>query len=145
MRELRGVRADKALRVTFSPVTDPTRPHSAPILSALEITSRTAGNRVIEREIIDVVQPDIMYLGGLSRTLRVCRMAEAAGLVFEGRSEVNANPRDNHDHEFGVWTLPPSLRACRDIEDEAEKAACTDTYRAIGESDRMTLKFRKPE
>jgi predicted methyltransferase len=74
----------------------------------------------------------------------VIAMAEAAGLVFDGRSEVNANPRDDHDHEFGVWTLPPSLRACRDIDDEADKAACTDTYRAIGESDRMTLRFRKP-
>jgi predicted methyltransferase len=74
----------------------------------------------------------------------VIAMAEAAGLILEGRSEVNANPADDHDHEFGVWTLPPSLRACRDIEDEADKAACTEKYRAIGESDRMTLKFRKP-
>jgi predicted methyltransferase len=43
-----------------------------------------------------------------------------------------------------VWTLPPSLRACRDIEDEAEKADCQAMYQEIGESDRMTLRFRKP-
>ena len=74
----------------------------------------------------------------------VIAMAEAAGLVLEARSEVNANPRDTHGHENGVWTLPPSLSACRSIEDEAAKAECQDKYKAIGESDRMTLKFRKP-
>jgi predicted methyltransferase len=74
----------------------------------------------------------------------VIAMAEAAGLVLDGRSEVNANPADDHAHEFGVWTLPPTLRACRDIEDDAEKAACAAKYQAIGESDRMTLRFRKP-
>jgi predicted methyltransferase len=74
----------------------------------------------------------------------VIAMAEAAGLVFEARSEVNANPRDDHQHESGVWTLPPSLSACRKVEDEAAKAECEAKYRAIGESDRMTLKFRKP-
>ena len=74
----------------------------------------------------------------------VIALAEAAGLVFDGRSEVNANPRDDHEHEYGVWTLPPSMRACRDIENEVEKSDCRTKYRAIGESDRMTLKFRKP-
>jgi predicted methyltransferase len=71
-------------------------------------------------------------------------MAEAAGLELEARAEINANPKDSHDHEFGVWTLPPGLRACRDIEDEAEKDACKAKYTEIGESDRMTLRFRKP-
>ena len=74
----------------------------------------------------------------------VIAMATAAGLVFEASSEINANPNDSKEHEFGVWTLPPSLRACRDIEDEAEKADCQATYQEIGESDRMTLRFRKP-
>ena len=65
----------------------------------------------------------------------VIQLAENAGLVFEARSEVNANPADTHDHPEGVWTLPPSLR----LEDtDREK------YLAIGESDRMTLRFRKP-
>lgn len=63
------------------------------------------------------------------------RLAEQAGFVFESSSEINANPADNADHPAGVWTLPPTLRLG---EQDKEK------YLAIGESDRMTLKFRKP-
>ena len=61
--------------------------------------------------------------------------AKAAGFQLAGRSEVNANPKDGHDHPNGVWSLPPSLRG-----GEADRAR----YIAIGESDRMTLKFVKP-
>ena len=70
-------------------------------------------------------------------------MAEAAGLVLEASSEINANPQDTHDHEAGVWTLPPSFALCGEVEDADERTACERRYRAIGESDRMTLKFRK--
>ncbi len=63
------------------------------------------------------------------------KLAEQAGFVFDSSSEVNANPKDTADHPSGVWTLPPSLRLG---EQDKEK------YLAIGESDRMTLKFRKP-
>lgn len=62
------------------------------------------------------------------------RLAEAAGFTFVDRSEINANPADTKDYADGVWTLPPSLRR-----GEADKAR----YLAIGESDRMTLKFTK--
>lgn len=62
-------------------------------------------------------------------------LAEAAGLEFEAASEINANPKDGRDHPEGVWTLPPSLRLG---DEDREK------YVAIGESDRMTLRFRKP-
>ena len=72
----------------------------------------------------------------------VIEMAEAAGLTLEASSEINANPRDSHDHEEGVWTLPPSFALCRDM-DADRRAACESRYRAIGESDRMTLRFRK--
>ncbi|MDQ2068559.1 class I SAM-dependent methyltransferase [Natronospira bacteriovora] len=75
----------------------------------------------------------------------VVRIARNAGFHLAESSEINANPRDTRDHEYGVWTLPPSFRACRDIRDEAEKQSCMDHYRAIGESDRMTLLFVKPE
>ncbi len=61
---------------------------------------------------------------------------EGAGFVFEEASEINANPKDERDYEIGVWRLPPRLAG----DDEAQKEA----NRAIGESDRMTLKFRKP-
>jgi predicted methyltransferase len=66
----------------------------------------------------------------------VIALATAAGFELAERSEINANPKDTADHPNGVWTLPPSLNV-PDGED-AQK------YRAIGESDRMTLKFVKP-
>ncbi len=66
---------------------------------------------------------------------QVIAMAEAAGFKLEGKSEVNANPRDTKDHPNGVWTLPP-------VNDH--EAADDVKYKAIGESDRMTLRFVKP-
>jgi predicted methyltransferase len=74
----------------------------------------------------------------------VIRLAHDAGLYLEARSEVNANPLDTRDYEGGVWSLPPGLSQCRDLVSEDELAACRDRYLAIGESDRMTLRFRKP-
>lgn len=62
--------------------------------------------------------------------------ANAAGFVLEDSSEINANPADTKDHEAGVWSLPPTLS----LGDKDR-----DKYTAIGESDRMTLRFRKPE
>lgn len=59
-----------------------------------------------------------------------------AGFEFVASSEANANPRDSKEYERGVWTLPPTLRL-------GEKDR--ERYLAIGESDRMTLLFRKPE
>ena len=66
----------------------------------------------------------------------VIELAEKAGFELADKSEINANPDDTANHPNGVWTLPPTLRI-----DDAEK----DNYRKIGESDRMTLKFVKPE
>ena len=63
-------------------------------------------------------------------------LVEAAGFEFVDSSEVNANPLDPTDHERGVWTLPPML-ALGDQDRER--------YLEIGESDRFTLKFRRPE
>ena len=65
---------------------------------------------------------------------QVIAMAEAAGFTLDGSSEINANPRDTKDHPNGVWTLPPSNN--HDAADAAK-------YKAIGESDRMTLRFIK--
>jgi predicted methyltransferase len=72
---------------------------------------------------------------GYIKTSTIRTLAEAAGFRFAGASEVNANPRDTADWENGVWTLPPSL---------ALKDKDREKYVAIGESDRMTLKFVKP-
>src|SRR5689334_8326807 len=62
-------------------------------------------------------------------------LIQAAGFVLEARSEINANPKDTKDYEQGVWALPPTWRAGN--RDRAK-------YEAIGESDRFTLRFRKP-
>ncbi len=62
-------------------------------------------------------------------------LAKAAGFEFVAASDVNANPRDGHDYEQGVWTLPPTWR----LGDKDR-----ERYAAIGESDRFTLKFVKP-
>ena len=64
----------------------------------------------------------------------VIKTVEAAGFKLAAKSEINANPKDTANYKSGVWTLPPTL-ALRD-EDRAR-------YLAIGESDRMTLKFVK--
>ena len=65
----------------------------------------------------------------------VIAAARSVGFELAGRSEVNANPKDTADYPDGVWELPPSLRG-----DEANREA----RMAVGESDRMTLRFVKP-
>ena len=73
----------------------------------------------------------------------VKQLAAEAGFAFVAASEINANPRDTKDHPFGVWTLPPQrLTAPRGEAPNPEFDRAP--YDAIGESDRMTLKFRKP-
>lgn len=66
----------------------------------------------------------------------VKKLAKKAGFRFVSSSEINANPSDTAEHPAGVWTLPPTLRL-----GEKDRAK----YLAIGESDRMTLRFVKPE
>lgn len=72
---------------------------------------------------------------GYMREDVVVRAAEAAGFQLLASSAINANPLDTADHPAGVWTLPPTLRL--GVQDR-------EKYLAIGESDRMTLKFIKP-
>lgn len=73
---------------------------------------------------------------GYMRTDLVIDVAREVGFELVDGSEINANPADSADHPKGVWTLPPSLRL-------GEENA--DHYLTIGESDRMTLKFVKPQ
>ncbi|MEZ5961857.1 MAG: hypothetical protein R3C30_15760 [Hyphomonadaceae bacterium] len=70
-------------------------------------------------------------------------LAQEAGFEFVAASDLNANARDSRDHPFGVWTLPPTLRTSPLGQDDNPRFD-TSPYEAIGESDRMTLKFRKP-
>ena len=76
-----------------------------------------------------------MIRSGYVTEAYVIELAQQAGFVLESKSQINANPNDSAQHPKGVWTLPPTLRLG---EQDREK------YVAIGESDRMTLKFRKP-
>ena len=69
--------------------------------------------------------------------------AERAGFRPDGASEVNANPRDTKDYPFGVWTLPPTRQSAPGSAPD-NPAFDHAKYDAIGESDRMTLRFRKP-
>lgn len=71
-------------------------------------------------------------------------LAKRAGFEFVSASEVNANPKDTAVHPYGVWTLPPVSRKPKQG-DEAAEGFDAAKYLAIGESDRYTLKFRKPE
>lgn len=80
---------------------------------------------------------------GYVATSVVVAAAEKAGFRLDGQSEINANPRDTKDHPYGVWTLPPVRRSApaglpaNPLFDRAK-------YDAIGESDRMTLRFIRP-
>ena len=78
---------------------------------------------------------ETMKKSGYMTQQLVIKLAEEAGFVLASISEINANPKDTKDHRKGVWTLPPTLR----LGDENK-----EQYVAIGESDRMTLKFIKP-
>lgn len=79
---------------------------------------------------------DAMKKSGYLTEALIVELATRAGFVADGSSEVNANPKDTADHPNGVWTLPPTNN--HDAADNAK-------YQAIGESDRMTLRFRKPD
>ena len=81
------------------------------------------------------VWQDPQALSGYVNQDTAVDLAEQVGFRLVASSEINANPKDTKDHPEGVWTLPPTLRL-----KEQDRA----TYLAIGESDRMTLLFRKP-
>jgi predicted methyltransferase len=90
---------------------------------------------VVEHRARNNVPQDPKAKSGYVRTDYAIALAEKAGFELVGESEINANPKDTANHPNGVWSLQPSLRG-----------GDTDRERfvAIGESDRFTLKFRKP-
>ena len=123
---------------------------TGPYLEAFFKALKPGGVLAIEQHrSIDGLNPDVTAPTGYMPESHVIRAAQAAGFVLDARSELNANPKDDHDHPFGVWTLPPvrtSAPRANNATDrptpltEAERAE----FDAIGESDRMTLRFRKP-
>ena len=79
---------------------------------------------------------DVKAVSGYVSEDYVIALARNAGFEFLGKSEINANSKDTKDYPEGVWTLPPTLK----LKDKYRKK-----YLAIGESDRMTIKFIKPK
>ena len=141
-------------------VFDPKAPNFGPAGSAdVVVTFRNAHNWVSDgnaeayfKAYFDVLRPGgtlglsdhrakpgtdlaTMKQSGYLTEALVIDLAQQAGFVLDEKSEVNANPKDTADHPNGVWTLPPNNR--HDAADAAK-------YQAIGESDRMTLRFTKP-
>ncbi|HEY8571765.1 MAG TPA: methyltransferase [Phenylobacterium sp.] len=87
--------------------------------------------------------PDVLATDGYVEQAYVVKLAQEAGFQLAQASEINANPKDTRDHPFGVWTLPPVRRSSpRGQPDNPEFDHAK--YDAIGESDRMTLRFVKP-
>jgi predicted methyltransferase len=105
-------------------------------LSAFYLALKPGGvlGIVDHRGRIDKTQAEQMPNGYVREDVAI-QLIEQAGFRLDGRSEVNANPLDTKDHPEGVWTLPPSYRL---------KDKDREKYRAIGESDRFTLRFIKP-
>lgn len=89
---------------------------------------------VVEHRLPESVPQDATASSGYMHESYVIRLAESVGFELDEKSEINANPKDTADHPNGVWALPPTFR--NKDQDRAR-------YEAIGESDRMTLKFVK--
>lgn len=90
---------------------------------------------VVEHELPESADDEAMKKSGYMKRSYVIAAAEKAGFKLAESSDVNANPMDNANHPKGVWTLPPRLAL-----DDQDR----EKYLAIGESNRMTLKFVKP-
>lgn len=87
---------------------------------------------------------DLKATGGYVNEDLAIEIVEKAGFKLDASSDVNNNPKDTADHEFGVWTLPPTLATARFGEDP-DPNFDQAKYKEIGESDRFTLRFVKPE
>lgn len=115
-----------------------------PYLAAFFKTLKPGGVLAVEqhRSVDGLNVADVASTGYVPESY-VIHAARRAGFELEARSELNANARDDRDHPFGVWTLPPTRSSQKDgrVLTVEERAG----FDAIGESDRMTLRFRKPE
>ena len=90
---------------------------------------------VVEHRAKPGTSMDIMKKSGYVTEQLAIEVAKKHGFELVAKSEVNSNPKDTADHPRGVWTLPPNLGL---------KEVDKDKYLQIGESDRMTLLFKKP-
>jgi predicted methyltransferase len=91
---------------------------------------------VVEHRLPETMDSALEEKSGYMKKSSVIAFATKAGFKLVAESDINANPKDTHDWPDGVWTLPPNYRL-----GDKDRAK----YAAIGESDRMTLKFVKPK
>jgi len=150
--------------VNFGPQSGPL---GAPGSADMVITARNIHNFMYQQGMLDKVMKDaftVLKPGGVLAVEEhradprpetpgvtdgyvavktVVAAAEKAGFKLAAQSEVNANPKDTKDHPFGVWTLPPVRRSAPGGQ-PANPSFDRTKYEAIGESDRMTLRFVKP-
>jgi predicted methyltransferase len=87
---------------------------------------------------------DMLAADGYVQEAYVKQLAQDAGFRFDGASEINANPKDTRHYPFGVWTLPPTRQSAPRGK-PADPKFDHGPYDAVGESDRMTLRFVKPK
>jgi predicted methyltransferase len=115
-------------------------------LTDLFAALKPGGILAVEQHRADPGEQELPPLSGYVTEAYIIDLATKAGFELDASSDINANPADTKDHPFGVWTLPPAART-RPY-DEGADATDPDfdrsKYDAIGESDRMTLRFRKP-
>ena len=161
--------ADQALygKVGYANFGAVSAPLGAPGSADLVLTARNVHNWTVQPGVADKVFADffaVLKPGGILAveehradpksetsagadgylsTATVVALAEKAGFKLDAKSEINANPKDTKDHPFGVWTLPPVKRTAPGGK-PADPTFDRSKYDAIGESDRMTLRFRKP-
>jgi predicted methyltransferase len=111
-------------------------------LKALFDATKPGGILAIEQHRAKPDQAPSVYNGYVPEKF-IIEQVEKAGFKFAEKSEINANPKDDTNHPFGVWTLPP-VRQSSDDGKPVDPAFDRAKYDAIGESDRMTLRFVKP-
>lgn len=126
--------------MTGKPDTDYSQAYMNAFFKALK-PGGTLG--VVEHRADDTRAEDPAAKNGYVHVAQVKALAAAAGFELVASSEINANPKDTKDHPFGVWTLAPNRRTSPYGEDPDPDFDRTP-FDPIGESDRMTLKFRKP-
>lgn len=153
----------KITYVGFGPTSGPL---GAPGSADLVITARNIHNWATQPGLLDKVMKDfhaVLKPGGVLAVEEhrkdpkpeaanwsdgymseqtVIAAAEKAGFKLAAKSEVNANPKDTKDHPFGVWTLPPTRQSAPRGQ-PADPTFDRTKFDAIGESDRMTLRFVK--
>jgi predicted methyltransferase len=160
--------ADQAVYgpITYANFGPQSKPLGAPGSADLVITARNIHNWMVQPGVLDKMMGDfhaVLKPGGVLAVeehradprpevagvadgyvsvASVVAAAEKAGFRLAAQSEVNANPKDTKDHPFGVWTLPP-VRRSAPAGQPANPAFDSSKYDAIGESDRMTLRFVK--